>query len=658
MSHRNPRAAIGTQAKGAGRAALLAITAVVLLAACVNPLRATLVTATSDYQAANTAVLAGGAPIQNGYGIDQAASIVFQFSQSMGPSMVSVSGDFASESKPAWSTRKAAQDTLTLAPSSGTWKPGSQKSLALKFTSGSTTATGLSYTLGILTGVLYVSVATGSDANPGTQDRPKKTIPAAVANAALFYGPSKPAEVHVAAGTYDVNYTLGTQVVMKPGISVLGSYTSDWSAPTLNASFTPASTIVDTSVGATQGTTLAVDCGKSVGADTVLDGFTVRGGGDANTTQSCAIYCSSSGPDISHVVVSGGLAQATIGILVVSGTPIIADSTIDGGSGADSTGLYLGDSGNACVVEGNIITGGGGVYTCTGIENFGSQTGSSSPVISGNTVTACAGTALAAIGIKNADSDALIEGNTIRAGLFVSLNQQVSGVEGGGFGITVSNASDVTIRNNVIVGGEIPTLGNINATAAGILLDAGATIQNNTICGGLTTETLTTMSSTGGPGCISTGIDIEPGADGYSDTIVNNIIFTLGANNQYCVLEGGVSDNPGSFANNLLFNCSPTPDYTTYFTDYAIGLNAYADPTSFDSANSSWAQYNITTSAPSSVFTTLTGPEGTSVGANWSLATGSPAIDKGQNLYSQFTTDISGNPRPQSPAPWSIGAYQ
>jgi hypothetical protein len=658
MNHLNPRAAIGARTWAAAQATLLAGAAIIVLATCTNPLRATIIKATSDYQIASTAVLAGGAPIQNGYGVDKAASIVFQFSQSMGPSMVSVSGDFANESKPpAWSARKVSQDTLTLAPSSGAWSPGSQKTLTLQFVSGSTKTAALSFELGVLDAAVYVST-TGSDNNPGTADRPKLTIPAAIANAALYYGPSKPAQVRVAQGTYQVKYTLGTHIVMKPGISILGSYAPDWSRPTFDTTSltptpAPTSTITDTSIGKTSGTARPVDCGSGLSTDTLLDGFVIQGGGSATTSGSVAIYCSSSGPTISNVVASGGFGTSSAGFYVVSGTPLVTNCALDGGgggTGTDSVGVITENCGSGCVIRTSTITGGQGGNSCTGIENEGDQPGLSAPTIIGNSITGATGSPgpYLSTGIDNITSNALIVANYIRAGTFFSNSAK----NGAGTGISIQSGSNVIVRNNVIVGGEIKGNGPEYASSIGIAMTGqGAIVQNNTICGGLASGLYNSC----------TGIYLGQGTDPNSTTIENNIIFTLGGLTEYSVAQEGSGLNASTFAYNLLFNCANGVDLANlYSIETSPGVFQNFSSIGLldaDHVYSAWASNNISASSPLSVFNALTGAStGTSVGADWSLLSNSPAKGAGIDLSSPgFSTDITGTARTD---PWSIGAYQ
>ena len=75
----------------------------------------------------------------------------------------------------------------------------------------------------------FVSVddPAASDSNPGTMGSPFAGIRAAIEAAAAAYST---ANVYVAEGDYMVSYQSGTHVVLAEGISVYGSYASDWSA--------------------------------------------------------------------------------------------------------------------------------------------------------------------------------------------------------------------------------------------------------------------------------------------------------------------------------------------------------------------------------------------------------------------------------------------
>jgi len=77
----------------------------------------------------------------------------------------------------------------------------------------------------ITSGIVFVSTL-GDDSNQGTKDHPKRTIQAGIDLADELF---ETGEVRVAAGIYE---TL-SEITLKSGISVYGSYRSDFSARNL-----------------------------------------------------------------------------------------------------------------------------------------------------------------------------------------------------------------------------------------------------------------------------------------------------------------------------------------------------------------------------------------------------------------------------------------
>ncbi|MCH7824410.1 MAG: DUF1565 domain-containing protein, partial [Acidobacteria bacterium] len=136
----------------------------------------------------------------------------------------------------------------------------------------------LNLSYGALDGVVYAQTAAngGNDANPGTFDSPKLTIPAAIAVADALY---VTAEVHVAAGTYNVNSQAGTHVIMAEGIALYGGYSSSDLA--IRDAATYPTTITDTSTlgGTGASPNRAIEAGSGITTATIIDGFTINGGG-------------------------------------------------------------------------------------------------------------------------------------------------------------------------------------------------------------------------------------------------------------------------------------------------------------------------------------------------------------------------------------------
>ncbi|MCH8842528.1 MAG: fibronectin type III domain-containing protein, partial [SAR324 cluster bacterium] len=209
------------------------------------------------------------------------------------------------------------------------------------------------------TGVVYVKTSAdgGDDANPGTATSPKLTIPAAIAAA------SPGMVVHVAAGTYNVNYQSGTHVVMAEGISIYGGYSAaDWND---RDPVTYTTTITDQSATGGTGTSpnRAVYADASITTATVIDGFTINGGGG---DYSSGIYNDIGSPTISNNTIDGGNALVeSFGIFNDIGSPTITNNTINGGNGLSvSYGIFdFPNSASPPMIINNKIIGGSGNIT-------------------------------------------------------------------------------------------------------------------------------------------------------------------------------------------------------------------------------------------------------------------------------------------------------
>jgi hypothetical protein len=292
-----------------------------LLCSCANPMQATLAQVVKDYSTAKTSASA-----LSGNGIARNTPIVVSFSKTMNASTLVLGGTMAPESDGGkWTSKSNPSDTLTVNPLT-LWSPGSGKVLVVdcKDPQGYS-AQPIVITVGVLDGVVYVRALDGKDSNPGTPDLPKKTITSAIASAAKYYSS---AEVHVAQGQYNVSYVAGTQVVMAPGISLLGGYDqTNWSN---RSPATFVSAIKDTSNTASSNKLRAVDCGTNLTSSTLLDGFTITGGGGSGNT-SLGVYCNASNPTISDNSINGGTADTSTAVGVYNSSAVVANNTINGG---------------------------------------------------------------------------------------------------------------------------------------------------------------------------------------------------------------------------------------------------------------------------------------------------------------------------------------
>ncbi|MBN1412318.1 MAG: right-handed parallel beta-helix repeat-containing protein [Spirochaetales bacterium] len=367
-----------------------------------------------------------------------------------------------------WSETTYINDTLTINPNTA-WS-GDQISLTIDCddkTGHPVSQINLSYY--ILYGIVYTR-GNGNDTNPGTATLPKLTIQAAIDLADSLYDT---AEVHVAGNTiYSVSYQSGTHITLKEGISVYGGYNpSNWSDRNTTTYVT---TISDSS--ATGGSTLSPNRAVSSGGvtvSTILDGFTINGGG--GSCSSGIFGQNSASPTIQNCIIDGGSGTtSSYGIYLYSTnlsllcSPVIQNCSINGGSGGSSScGLY--NNLAAPTVQNNTeINGGSGSTSTYGIYN----NTSSEPVIQNNTLIT-GGNGGYSYGIYSTDADPDILSN-----------QTISGGSGGqhSYGIYSKTNSVPTISGNTLISGGG---GSTDSCAVYNYSYTDPTIQNNdTINGG------------------------------------------------------------------------------------------------------------------------------------------------------------------------------
>ena len=389
----------------------------------------------SNFSEANTFTVETVIPATNtmnpasGSAITLSTPIVITFNESMNPTTLILGGTMASESDGGvWSTTTFASDTLTVG-SANTWTDGSGRILTIdvKDTAGNSLLSTLSLSYGVLDGVVYVNDSNGNDANPGTPDLPKKTIQVAIDLADSLYNI---AQVHIAEGTYNVDYQSGTHIAMKEGVSIYGGYSlTDWS---VRDPSTHETIVQDTSIsgGTSDDPNRAIHVGSSVTAATVMDGLTIKGGG-------------------------GSYSSA----INTEGSSTIQNNTINGGSGlSNSYGIYN-DSSSSPTIQNNTINGGSGGTSSFGIIN----SPSSSPTIQNNTINGGSGGGSSTGIINSPSSSPTIQNNSINGGSGVSAS---TGINAGG---------SPMIQNNTINGGSG------GASSYGIRLNGTPTIENNTI---------------------------------------------------------------------------------------------------------------------------------------------------------------------------------
>jgi len=442
-------------------------------------------------------------------------------------------------------------------------------------------------------GGIYVDVTTGADGSAGTRETPKKTIQAAIQ---YFIDKGISGDVRVAEGVYLVQYDAGTFVQVREGVSLYGGYSAGFGTRDPAVYETK---IVDQS---TTGGTLtepnrAVDVPAGVTGATVIDGFTIQGGGG---DYAGAVFCSSSSPTVSDNKIIGGAAQTdSFGIYSYDADPhIVNNREINGGSAVGWVAIAVYNyAGAAPVIENNYIFGGTGPRTAGVVSESGTA-----PVINANTIHGGEGTT------------------------------QADGIQ--------DNGSAAKIWNNLISGGTGCNF------SAGIrcFFTCTAQIYNNTINGGGGTSAQGISLSDGGtPATIPTPF------------IRNNIVFTAGGG--FCLYEQHTNPgNPQAVDNNALWDNGGTTilyrravgGTTDYDTAATVNGLAWAD------SNNESAPVFVDIDGSDNVLNTLADND-------WHLTAACPSEIRigGLDLIAVFRYDRDGTLRTGNGALyWSMGAFE
>jgi len=325
-------------------------------------------------------------------------------------------------------------------------------------------------------GVIYVSATSGSDDNPGLPDKPKKTVLAAVE---FMKDNDLTGEVRVAEGTYLL--AEDEKLVVPEGVSVLGGYQEK----TWARDYETYQTVIEKDPVTTA---ITVDFEEGVTRATVLDGLVINSG-IGNTTIAMVIQnCS---PTVRNCEISGyGAIENSTAVWVEGGSPLLENNIIYGGAGADSsTGIVVTNGANPIIrynamapgvrsntvaiginvvssnpyIEGNIIMSDDGGSTTVGIRNAGGAAEIYANIIDGGYGSDWT---LGIINIDNAQPR--IVSNAIHGGFSDGLNN------GGSRGIENSNGAAPLIRNNTISAGTCDVSSICIAN-----FSAGSTIENN-----------------------------------------------------------------------------------------------------------------------------------------------------------------------------------
>lgn len=405
-----------------------------------------------------------------------------------------------------------------------------------------------------------VYVATnGSDADPGTKEKPFQTIQHGVDVAVQLGTPVMPTPVFVAKGEYF------EQVVLGPNVHVQG----DCSAETWACGDARASTIFGPAEG-------AVYAGPEVNGDTSLEGFTIKS--DASSDgPSVGVEIVGSGPKIRGNTILPGECEAefevSVGVRVDAASAVpepvrIIDNTIIAAQASfASIGVWLRTPHLSTEVTRNKITAGQGLFSQgIGITDCGPLS-----QVKGNDIQAGAGTIGQFIDAEPGSSWAIVvgagkvdvDGNQINPNNqpdlgFVNVKATCSApVTCGGI---IATSDRVTIRNNVVYGA-------ISDGAAGIALverekDALALDQVK-VTSNYVSPTGHPLPINGDPVAGSVSACFVLFTD-YQDEVrpigkIRNNICVGGTNAlRYGILEGGIEGvptdpTPSAFTNNDVF---------------------------------------------------------------------------------------------------------
>jgi hypothetical protein len=256
--------------------------------------------------------------------LDASSPVVISFSKAMDPSTLKDSGTLLAESQaPVWTSKSAANDTLTFSPKS-TWTTNSWLSLVVDCSTPDGYAVSeITLNFGIVDHVIYVSASTGADSNPGTTSMPMQTIQAGLSAAKALY--SK-AEVRVAEGQYSIG-SKDAAIVLTGGMSLKGGYSmGDWS---VRDSSSHVSTIISTTTQIGASVFVASKC-----SSITLDGFSIKASGNATTL----VYFDTVSDFSINSCAIGGLAASVVGS--TNGIYLLKSSgTLEGDSFSSSSSV-------------------------------------------------------------------------------------------------------------------------------------------------------------------------------------------------------------------------------------------------------------------------------------------------------------------------------
>jgi hypothetical protein len=278
-----------------------------------------------------------------------------------------------------------------------------------------------------------------------------------------------------------------------------------------------------------------------------LDGFTLEGNGASDRIIEIT---AGGGPTIRNnaILANPGAGADTYAIIGAGSWALVENNTIDGGSSPNPTGVYLMNDMGTQLINNEIDAGPGNLPRALWIQNPPSAppfinrndiqtTGNAATTstyavflqaadtteIVDNDITAGFATGASA-GIRNVDSDALINDNRIRGG------GELATPVGTSMGVHAQNAAGTIINNDIRAGVGVSTraLWRQNAGYTYVennILDAGTAttgISRGVLVDGATDTWLVGNSIRGGSGPSTSGIEVTGTA---SASIISNTVF-------------------------------------------------------------------------------------------------------------------------------------
>jgi len=445
-------------------------------------------------------------------------------------------------------------------------------------------------------GTIYVSIDTGSDSNPGTKTEPMQTIEAAID---YLENNSVEGRVNVAEGTYTYDYSSGEFIQVVEGISLYGGYNLDFSTRDVDLYET---IIVDISAngGIFENPNRPVDVPPGVTTETIIDGFTIQGGGGS---VSAAVFCYQSSPTVSNNRINGGTGTSrSFGVFSYSSdTVVVGNREINGGSSSSVSIAVNNYSGSQAHIEKNYIHGGSGSGTA-GIIN---ESYAASTIIA----------------------------NTIHGGV---ASNQSNGIQ--------NNRSSTKIWNNTIFGGQSSNF----SIGIACFFAGNAEMYNNSIDGG---------SGSGNSIAIYLSDGLEAPYSTPTPNISNNILFT--SSTGYGIYE---YNRDGLIPSAIDYNDIWDKDGNTvmyYRIVVSVSTNTYDTQALLNELE--WADGNVSLNP---YFTSINGGDDLIyqvIDNDWHLTDDADSSIRygALDLANIFTTDKDGKNRTGNGATlWSMGAYE